>query len=89
MATLFALYMNLEFQIPTYNNVSFDNSNSNNEKIHCTPINSMIHKFLDVPKRMDYENIVYSIAPSQNFHNLSLFQYKHLEDLKIPTLFYG
>jgi len=40
------------------------------KKIHCTPTNSMIHKFLDVPQIMDYENIIYSIAPSQKFHPL-------------------
>jgi len=81
--------MNLEFQIPIYNNAPFDNSNSNNAKIHCTPIDSMIHIFLDVPKIMDYENIIYSIAPSQNFHPLSLFQDKHFKKLNFPTFFYG
>jgi len=60
--------MNSEFQLHTYNNASFDNSDSNNEEIHYTPTYSMIHYFLHVPKRMDYENIIYSIAPSQNFH---------------------
>jgi len=30
-ASLFALHMNLEFQIPTYNNALFDNFDSNNE----------------------------------------------------------
>jgi hypothetical protein len=69
-ASFFTLHMNLESQIPTYNNVSSDNFNFNNEKIHCTSINSMIHKFLDVPQIMDYENIIYSIAPSQKFHPL-------------------
>jgi len=32
-ASLFALHMNLESQIPTYNNASFDNFDSNNEEI--------------------------------------------------------
>jgi len=49
----------------------------------------MIHKFLDVPKIMDYENTIYSIAPNQNFHFLGLFKYKHSKELNIPTLFYG
>jgi hypothetical protein len=48
-ASLFALHMNSKFQIPTYNDVSSDNYNSNNEKIHCTPTNSMIHNYLNVP----------------------------------------
>jgi len=76
-ASLFTLHMNLKSQIPTYNNVSSDNSDSNNEKIHYTPIDSMIHKFLDAQKIMDYENIIYSIAPSQNFDILGLFKNKH------------
>ncbi len=33
----------------------------------------MIHNSLDVKKIMDYENIIYFIAPSQNFHPSSLF----------------
>jgi len=52
-ASLFALHMNLEYQIPTYNNASFDNFDFDNEEIHCTPIDSMINNFLDVPKIMD------------------------------------
>jgi hypothetical protein len=66
-----------KFQIPTYNNATSDNSDFNNEKIHCTPIDSMIHNFLDVPKIMDYENTIYFIAPSQGFHLLGLFEDKH------------
>jgi hypothetical protein len=68
-----------EFKIPTYNNASSNNSNSNNEKIHYTPIDSMIHHFLNVPKIMNYENTIYFIAPNQNFHPLVLFRDKHLE----------
>jgi hypothetical protein len=45
--------MNLEYQIPTYNNASFDNFDFDNEEIHCTSIDSMINHFLDVPKIMD------------------------------------
>jgi hypothetical protein len=66
--------MNSEYQIPIYNNASSDNFDSNNEGIHCTPTYSMIHNFLDVPKIMDYENTIYSIAPNQNFHPLGLFK---------------
>ncbi len=49
----------------------------------------MIHNFFGVPKIMDYENIIYSIAPSQDFHPLGLFKYKHSKQLNFPTLFYG
>jgi hypothetical protein len=80
--------MNSKFQIPTYNNASSDNFNFNNEKTHCTPKNSMIHNFLDVPKIMNYENTIYYIAPSQNFHPLGSFEAKHSKKLKFPTLFY-
>jgi hypothetical protein len=80
--------MNSKSQIPIYNNASFDNFNSNNEEIHCTPTNSMIHNFLDAPKIMDYENTIYFIAPSQNFDLLNLFKNKHPEKLNFPTLFY-
>jgi hypothetical protein len=59
--------MNSKSQIPIYNNASSNNYDFNNEKIHCTPTYSMIHNFLDVPKIMDYENIIYFIVPSQNF----------------------
>jgi hypothetical protein len=68
-ASFFALYMNSKSQIPIYNNVSFDNFDFNNEETNCTPTNSMMHKFLNVPKIMDYENILYSTALSQNFHH--------------------
>jgi len=87
--SLFVLHMNLKFKIYTYNNASFDNSNFNNEKIYCTPIDSMIHNFLNAPKIMDCENTIYSITQSQNFHPLGLFKNKHLEELNFPTLFYG
>jgi hypothetical protein len=87
-ASLFALHMNSKYAIPTYNNASYDNFDSNNENIHCTPTNSLIHNFLNAPKIMDYENIIYLIAPSQNFHLLGLFKYKHLEKLNFPTFFY-
>ncbi len=81
--------MNSNFLIPTYNNASFDNFDFDNEEIHCTPIDSMIHNFLNVRKIMDYENNIYYIAPNQNFHPLSLFLNKHSEELNFPTLFYG
>jgi hypothetical protein len=87
-ASLFVLHMNLKFKIPIYNNASSDNFDSNNEKIHCTPTNSMIHNFLNAPKIMDYEIIIYFIAPSQNFHLLGSFKDKHSKKLKFPTLFY-
>jgi hypothetical protein len=49
----------------------------------------MIHNFLDPPKIIDYENTIYSIAPSQDFHPLGLFKNKHSKKLNFPTLLYG
>ncbi len=66
-ASLFASHMNSESQNPTDNNASFDNSNFDNEKIHCTPIDSMINIFSNVPKIMNHENTMYFIAPNKNF----------------------
>jgi hypothetical protein len=85
-ASLFTLHMNSKSQIHTYNNASFDNYDSNNEEIRCTLTYSMIHNFLDVPKMVDFENIIYSIPPSQNFHPLGLFEYKHSKEQNFPTL---
>jgi hypothetical protein len=59
--------MNLESQIPTYNNASSNNFDFDNEKLHCTPTNSMIHNFKNVLKIMDYENTIYYIAPNNKF----------------------
>jgi len=59
--------MNSKSQIPTYNNASFDNFNFDNEKIHYTTTNLVIHYFLDVPKIMDYENIIYCIIEVKIF----------------------
>jgi hypothetical protein len=87
--SLFTLHINSESQISTYNNASSNNSNYDNEEIHCTPTNSMIHNFLDAPKIVDCENTIYCIPPSQDFHPLSLFKDKHSEKLNFPTLFYG
>jgi hypothetical protein len=86
--SLFTLHINLGSQIPTYNNASSDNYDSNNEKKHCTPIDSMTHNFLNVLKIMDYENTIYFIAPSQDFHPLGLFKDKHSKELNFLALFY-
>jgi hypothetical protein len=48
----------------------------------------MIHNFLDVQKIMDYENTIYSIAPSQKNYHLDLYKDKHSKELNFPTLFY-
>jgi hypothetical protein len=66
-ASLFILNMNLESQIPIYNNASFDNFDFDNEKIHYTPTDSMIHNFLDVPKIMNNEYNIYFIAQVKIF----------------------
>jgi hypothetical protein len=39
----------------------------------------MTRNFLNAPKILDYENFIYSIALSQNFHPLGLFEDKHLK----------
>jgi len=88
-ASLFSLHMNSKYQIPIYYNASCNNFNFDNEEIHCTLTYSVIPKFLDVPNIMNYENIMYFIAPSQNFHPFDLFKNKHLEKLNFPTFFYG
>ncbi len=54
-ASLLTLHMNSNFQIPTYNNALYDNSNYDNEEIHCTPTYSMLYNFLDAPKMMIME----------------------------------
>ncbi len=61
-ASLFALHMNLELQIITYNNGSFDNVNFDNEEIDYISTYSMIHKFLDIPKIMIVK-MLYIILP--------------------------
>jgi hypothetical protein len=38
---------------------------------------------------MDYDNIIYFIAPNQKFHFLNLFRNKHSKEQKNSTLFYG
>jgi hypothetical protein len=73
-SSLFALHINLECKISTYNNASSNNFDFDNEKIHYILTNSMIHIFLNAPKIMDYENTIFSGSPSQNFHLLSLFK---------------
>jgi hypothetical protein len=86
---LFALHMNSKSQIPTYNNASSNTFDFDNEEIHGTPTYSMIHNFLNVLKIMDYENIIYFIALSQDFYPLGLFKNKHSEKLNFLTLFHG
>ncbi len=39
------------------------------KKKHYTPKDSMMHYFLNTPKRMDYDNTIYFIALSENFHH--------------------
>jgi hypothetical protein len=70
---------------------SFDDYDSKNEDhIICAPIESMIQiYFLDASKIDDYENIIYFIIPSQDFHHLGLFRDNHSKELKFSTLFYG
>jgi hypothetical protein len=48
-------------------------SDSNDEKNGNIQTDTMIHNFLNTSKISDYENIVYSIAPCQDYHPLGLF----------------
>ncbi len=87
-SSLFAVLINSEYRISTYNNASSNNFDFDNEKIHYTSTNSMIHNILDAPKIMDYENTMFSGSPNQKFHLLSLFKTKHTKELNFPTLIY-
>jgi hypothetical protein len=78
--------MNSKFKFPIYNNASYDNFNFDNEKEHFTLIDSMINNFKNSPKIMDYENIIYILAPSQNFHHLGLFKNKHSKELNFSNI---
>jgi hypothetical protein len=73
--------MDSESQVFNFNDASFDNSDFDSEELQCTPTNLTIHNFLDVPKIMDYENNIYSIAPSQHFHLICLFKDKYSKEL--------
>jgi hypothetical protein len=70
--SLFTLHINSESQIPIYNNASSDNFNSNNEKIHCTPTNSMIHNCLNVLK-IWIMKIVYILLPQVKIFTLLVY----------------
>ncbi len=87
--SLFILHLDSQSQIFNFSVASFDKFDFNNSKVHCLPIHLMIHNFLEAPKIIDYENIIYSIAPNQHFHPSSLFKDKHLEEIIFSTLFYG
>ncbi len=45
--------------------------------------------FIDASKINDYVNVIYSIAPSQDFYPLGLFKDNQSKELNFPTLFYG
>jgi hypothetical protein len=83
---LFTLHMDLKSQILNYIGASYNISILIVKKILYTN-RLMIHNCLDIPKMMDYDNTIYSITLSQNFHLLGLFKNKHLEELDFPTLF--
>jgi len=46
----------------------------------------MIHYFLKVPKIMDYDNTIYFIATSEQFHLLGLFKDNHPKKLKFSNI---
>jgi hypothetical protein len=86
--SLFSLNINSNFKTQNY-----DNSSSKTlilkVKKNYTPINLMIHNFLEAPKMMDYENTIYFIIPNEHFHPLCLFKDKHSKELRFLALFYG
>jgi len=90
-SSLFSMHTTLCNQTNDQNISSFDDYDFKNEDhIICVPIKSMIQiYFLDASKIDDYENVVCSIAPSQDFHPLGLFRDNHSNELKFSTLFYG
>jgi hypothetical protein len=47
----------------------------------------MKHNFLNAPKILDYENIIFYITLTK-FHPLNLFKDKHSKELNFQTLFY-
>jgi hypothetical protein len=58
--------MNSKYQISIYDNASSDKFDYDNKNIYCTPTNSMIYKFLDVPKKK--MKILYILLPQvKNF----------------------
>ncbi len=84
--SLFILHMNSKSKILIFNNASSNNYDFDNEEIHYTLIDSTIHNFLDSTKIMDYENTIYFIAPSQNFHIIGLFKNKHAKELNFSSI---
>jgi hypothetical protein len=40
-------------------------------------------------KKIDYQNTIYYVTPSQNFHLLNLFKNKHSKEQNFLTLLYG
>jgi len=71
---LFSMHTTLSNQTNDQKLLSSNDFNSKNENhVSCAPTDSMIHNFLNASKVNNYENIVYSIAPSQDFHLLGLF----------------
>ncbi len=73
---LFSMHTTLFNQTNDQNISSFDDSDFENENhIICAPTNSMIHNFLNTCFKInDYENVIYSIASSQDIHPLGLFR---------------
>ncbi len=70
-ASLFISHMDLESQLFYFSDVTFNNLDFDSE-LHCTPIELIIHDFLEVPKILDNEIIIYCITLSQHFHHLKL-----------------
>jgi len=64
--------MNSKYQILAYNNALYGNFNSDNEKIHYTLTNSMIHNSLDVKKKWIMK-ILYILLPQVKTFTLQVY----------------
>ncbi len=62
---LMSLHVDSKYQNINFNDASFDKFDFNNEKFHCTPIDLMIHNFLEGPKLIVMK-ILYILLPQIN-----------------------
>jgi len=69
------------------NDASSNNFDFDSEELHCTPIDLMIHNFLEAPKIMGYQKTICFITSSQHFHPFSLFKDKQLKKLNFQHCF--
>ena len=85
--SLFAIHMNTKTQhnCVDENDIFKDNFEECFEDISTE---TMIHNFLDSDIINDYDKMLI-VAPSEDYHPISIFKDKYSEELNFPTLFYG